>query len=108
MEEGKQKFKEMVNRGDLGNKPSEKLQLPEKDLNYLCENSCRFLGAPTTERNQRHSNPATENKNRDEGQEDVANMICKLFQQQGAPEVEVVSLVAIIWNIKISPQCSRK
>ena len=39
--------------------------------------------------NQRHSNPEAENKSRDEGQEGVASMICKLFQQQGAPEVEV-------------------
>ena len=89
MEGGEQKFGEMANQEDLGNKPSEKLQLPEKDLNYLCENSCRFLGASTTEGNQRHSKPAAENKSRDEGQEGVANMICKLFQQQEAPEVEV-------------------
>ena len=39
MEGVEQKFGEMANQGDLGNKPSEKLQLPEKDLNYLCENS---------------------------------------------------------------------
>ena len=51
MEGGEQKFGEMANQEDLGNKPSEKLQLPEKDLNYLCENSCRFLGASTTEGN---------------------------------------------------------
>ena len=43
-----QKFGEMANQEDLGNKPSKKLKLPEKDLNYLCENSCRFLGASTT------------------------------------------------------------
>ena len=54
----------------------------------MCENSCRFLGASTTEDNQRHSKPAAENKSFDEGQ-GVANMICKLFQQQGATEVEV-------------------
>ena len=30
-----------------------------------------------------------ENESHDEGQEGVTNMICKLFQQQGAPEVEV-------------------
>ena len=85
MEGGEQKFGEMANQEDLGNKPSEKLKHPEKDLNYLCENSCRFLGASTTEDNQHHSKPAAENKSHDEGQEGVANMICKLFQQQGAP-----------------------
>ena len=53
------------------------------------ENSCRFLGASTTESNQCHSKPAAENESHNEGQEGVANMICKLFQQQGAPEVEV-------------------
>ena len=79
----------MANQEDLGNKPPEKLQLPEKDPNCLCENSCRFLGASTTEVNQRHSKPAAENKSHDEGQEGITNMICKLFQQQGAPEVEV-------------------
>ena len=62
MEGGEQKFGEMANQEDLGNKTSEKLQLPEKDLNYLCENSCRFLGASTKEGNQHHSKPATENK----------------------------------------------
>ena len=62
MEGGEQKFGEMANQEDLGNKPSEKLQLPEKDLNYLCENSCRFLVASTTEGNQRHLKPAAENK----------------------------------------------
>ena len=50
MEGWEQKFGEMANQEDLGNKP-EKLQLPEKDLNYFCENSCRFLGASTTEGN---------------------------------------------------------
>ena len=65
MEGGEQKFKKTANQEDLGNKHSEKLQLPEKDLNYLCENSCRFLSTSTTEGNQRHSNPATENKSRE-------------------------------------------
>ena len=78
----------MANQEDLGNKPPEKLQLPEKDPNCLCENSCRFLGASTTEVNQRHSKPAAENKSHDEGQEGIVNMICRLFQQQGASEVD--------------------
>ena len=52
------------------------------------QNSCRFLGASTTEGNQRHSEPAAENGSRDEGQ-GVANMIYKPFQQQGTPEVVV-------------------
>ena len=34
MEGEEQKFGEMANEGDLGNKTSEKLQLSEKDLNY--------------------------------------------------------------------------
>ena len=33
MEGGEQKFGEMANQEDLGNKPSEKMQLPEKDVN---------------------------------------------------------------------------
>ena len=33
--------------------------------------------------------PTAENKKLDEGQEGVSKMICKLFQQQGAPEIEV-------------------
>ena len=57
----------MTNQEDLSNKLSEKLQLPEKDLNYLCENCCRFLDTSTTEGNQRHSTPATENESSDEG-----------------------------------------
>ena len=79
----------MKNKEDLGKTLSEKLKIPEKDLNHLCEKSCRFLGTSTTEGNQRHSKPAAGNKSCDEGQEGVANMIFKLFQQQGAPEVEV-------------------
>ena len=55
----------------------------------MCENSCRFLGASTTESNQCHSKSAAENESHDEGREGVANMICKLFQQQRVPEVEV-------------------
>ena len=58
----------MANQEDLGNKRSEKLQFPQKDLNYLCETSCRFIGASTTESNQCHSKPAGENKSCDEGQ----------------------------------------
>ena len=65
------------------------MQLSEKDLNYLCENSFRLLGPSTTKGNQRHSKPTAENKSRDEGQEGFANMIFKLFQQHGTPEVEV-------------------
>ena len=57
----------MTNQENLSNKLSEKLQLPEKDLNYLCENCCRFLDTSTTEGNQRHSTPATENESSDEG-----------------------------------------
>ena len=49
MEGEEQKFGEMTNQEDLGNKLSEKLQLPQKDVNYLSENSCRFLGASTAE-----------------------------------------------------------
>ena len=63
----KRKFGEITNQEDLGNKLSEKLQRPQKDLNYLCENSCRLLGASTTAGNQRHSKPAVENESRDEG-----------------------------------------
>ena len=33
MEGGEQKFGETANQEDLGNKPSEKMQLPEKDVN---------------------------------------------------------------------------
>ena len=76
-----QKFEEMANQEDLDNKLSEKLQFLQEDLNYLCQNSSRFLGASTTESNQRHSKPAAdENESRDEDQEGVANMIYKLFQ----------------------------
>ena len=60
-EGGEQKFGEMTNHEDLGNKP-DKLQLPEKDLNYLCKNSSRFSGASSSEGNRRHSKPAAENK----------------------------------------------
>ena len=69
MEGGEQKFGEMANQEDLGYNISEKLQLPKKDLNYLCENSCRFLCASTSEGSQRHSKPAAEIKSRVEGQE---------------------------------------
>ena len=62
------------------------------DISCLCENSCRFLGTSTTEGNQRQSNPATENKSHYESQEGVANMTCKLLQQQGAPVVEMDKL----------------
>ena len=44
----------MANQGQLGNKLSEKLQFPQKGVNYLCDNSCRFLGGSTTESNQCH------------------------------------------------------
>ena len=100
MEGEEQKFREMANQEDLGKKVSEKLHFPQKDLNYLCENSCRFLGASTIESNQYHSKRVAENENHDEDQEGVANMICKLFQG--------ISLVIILWNIAISPQCSRR
>ena len=65
MEGEEQKFGEMANQEDLGYKFSEKFQFPQKDLNYLCENSCRFLGASTRESNQCQSKPAAENENRD-------------------------------------------
>ena len=65
------------------------MQFPQNDLNYLFEISCRFLTASTAEGNRRHSKPAAENESRDEGQEGVSNTICKLFQQQGTPEVEL-------------------
>ena len=81
--------REMTNSEDLGNKLPEKLQLPQKNINYLRENSCRFLGASASEGNQQHSKPAAEKESHDKGQEGIANMICKLFQQQEAPEVEV-------------------
>ena len=55
MEGEEQKFREMANQEDLGKKLSEKLHFPQKDLNYLCKNSCRFLGASTIESNQYHS-----------------------------------------------------
>ena len=41
----------MTNHEHLGNKLSEKLQFPQKDLNYLRENSSRFLGASNTKSN---------------------------------------------------------
>ena len=107
MEAEEQKFEEMTNEEDLDNKLSEQLQFPQEDLNYLCQNSSWFLGASTTESNQRYSKSAAENESRDEGQEDVANMIYNLFQQQGTPEVEVDKFKVILWNISISPQCLR-
>ena len=55
MEGEEQKFREMANQEDLGKKLSEKLHFPQKDLNYFCKNSCRFLGASTIESNQYHS-----------------------------------------------------
>ena len=55
----------------------------------MCDNSSWFSGTSTTESNQHHSKPAADNKSHDKGKEDVTEMICKLFQQQGAPEVEV-------------------
>ena len=58
----KQKFGEMTNQKNLGNKLSEKLQFRQKDLNYLCENSGSFLSASTTESNHLRSKPAAENK----------------------------------------------
>ena len=61
------------------------MQFPQKDLNYLCKNFSRFLGASTRE-NKHRSKPAAENESLDEGQEGVADMICSLFQQQGTPE----------------------
>ena len=67
MEGDEQKFGEMANQEELGNKHSEKLQFPQKDLNYLCETSFRLTGASTTESNQCHSKPAGENKSCDEG-----------------------------------------
>ena len=80
MEGREQKFGETANQEDLGNKPSEKIQLPEKDVNQLCENS---LESSTTEGNQRHSKPPAENESRDEGQEGVTNIffffLCILF-----------------------------
>ena len=69
-----QKFGEMANQEDLSNKLSDKQQFRQKDLNYLCKNSCRFLCTSTTESNQRYSNPAAENETRDEGQESVVKM----------------------------------
>ena len=69
----------MVNREDLCDKLSEKLQLPQKDLNYLCKNSCRFLGASTTENNQHLSKPTSLNEICSKGQEVVADMLCKPF-----------------------------
>ena len=80
MEAEEQKFEEMTNEEDLDNKLSEQLQFPQEDLNYLCQNCSWFLGACTTESNQRHSKSAAENESCDEGQEDVANMIYNLFQ----------------------------
>ena len=52
MEGEEQKFEEMANQEDLDNKLSDKLKFPEEDLNYLCQNSSRFLGASTTGSNQ--------------------------------------------------------
>ena len=49
MEGKEQKFGEMTNQEGFGNKLSAKLPFAQKDLNYLCENPCRFLGASTTE-----------------------------------------------------------
>ena len=57
----------MANQEELGNKHSEKLQFPQKDLSYLCETSFRVTGASTTESNQCHSKPAGDNKSCDEG-----------------------------------------
>ena len=69
----------VVNQEDLCDKLSEKLQLPQKDLNYLCKNSYRFLGASTTENNQHLSKPTSLNEIRSKGQEVVADMLCKPF-----------------------------
>ena len=54
MEGEEQKFGEMANQEELGSEPSEKLQYRQKVLNYLCENSSRFLGPSTTKSNQRY------------------------------------------------------
>ena len=55
----------------------------------MFDNFGKFLGSFTTENNQHHSKSAVENESHDEDREDVWDMICKFFQQQGVPEVEV-------------------
>ena len=42
MEGEEQKCGEMANQENLGNKLSEKLHFPPKDLNYLCDNFSSF------------------------------------------------------------------
>ena len=79
MEGEEQKLEEIANQEDLDNKLSEKLHFPREDVNYFCQNSSRFLGASTTESNQRHSKSAAENESGDEDQQGVANKIYKLF-----------------------------
>ena len=65
-----------------------KLQFPQKNFNYLYENSGRILGVPITDSNKRHLKLSSGNESNDEDQ-GVTGMICNLFQQQGAAEVKV-------------------
>ena len=71
-----------------------------KDLNHsvtiyserfksFCDNFSRLLGVSITESNQHYSKREADNGSHAEGQEDVKDIICKRFQQQGAPIVEV-------------------
>ena len=83
MEGDEQKFGEMANQEELGNKHSEKLQFPQKDLSYLCETSFRVTGASTTESNQCHSKPAGENKSCDEGQKGLRTWFANFSSNRG-------------------------
>lgn len=48
-----------------------------------------MLGVSITESNQHYSKPEADYKSHAEDQEDAKDIICKRFQQQGAPKVEV-------------------
>ena len=83
----------MANQEELGNKHSEKLQFPQKDLSYLCETSFRVTGASTTESNQCHSKPAGENKSCDEGWKGLRTWFANFSSNRGLLKLKWISLV---------------
>ena len=90
-----QKFEETTKQEDMGNKLSEKLQFPLKDLNDLREKSSKFLSVSTTESNQTHLKPAAENESHDEGQKTTANFR-NFSRNKGLQKFKWISLVVIL------------